>query len=387
MAIDCGWDIGGVHLKVACLRSGGASGPRLVRRQEAFEIWRAPGRLAERMSGLLRDLLAEATAGPGGPTTPVRHAVTMTAELSDVFPDRRAGVRAILAACAEALGTAEDAAGPILILGTGGELVPLAEAGEALHRVAAANWAASARLAARLVAASAGPATAGAGLGGPAGQGLLIDVGSTTTDVIPLQDGRADPEGRTDLERLLSGELIYTGLLRTPPSALADRVPFGDGWCRVAPEAFTNMGDVYILLGRIGPGQYTVPAPDGRGHSREECAARLARLVCAEPRDLGSERLGAIAAFLEDRQVERIADAIRQVLSRRPGAAPLAIVAGSGWFLGETAARRAGLKAARLSGFLPALGADWDAVAPAAALAILQAEAHGERDLIPPDPA
>lgn len=371
MAIDCGWDIGGVHLKVACLRSGGPDVPRLACRQESFEIWRAPGRLAARLSALLGGVLSQGGSGQGSPAAPARHAVTMTAELSDVFPDRRSGVRAILAACAEAFGAAAVAPEPIRVLATEGELLPLEEACEHPHRVAAANWAASAWLAARLV----------------EGRALLIDVGSTTTDVIPIEGGRAVPLGRTDLERLRSGELVYAGLLRTPPSALADRVPFGDAWCRVAPEAFTIMGDVYILLGRIAAEQYTVATPDGRGRSREECAARLARLICAEPSEAGSERLLAMAAALEDRHVERIAEGIRQVRSGRRGAAPLAVVAGTGWFLAEAAARRAGLRTARLSALLPALGAGWDAVAPAAALAVMLADARGRRRLVPPDPA
>lgn len=375
MPIDLGWDIGGVHLKVACLRSGGGVPPRLVCRQEAFEIWRAPERLEARLRALLGEVLRDAGCAPGPQDAAPRHAVTMTAELSDVFPDRRTGVRSILASSARALGAPSGDRDPILVLGSDGDLLPMAEAGEAPQRVAAANWSASAWLAARL-AARLEPAMEGS----PA---LLIDVGSTTTDIIPLRDGGADVAGRTDLERLLSGELIYTGFLRTPPCAVADRVPLGEKACRVAPEAFTIMGDAYLLLGRIGAEQYTVPTPDGRGRGREESAARLARLVCAEPGDLGADRLLAMASFLEDRQTEEIAGGIRQVLSLRPCRATRAIVAGAGYFLAEAAARRTGLQPSRLSDLLPSLGDGWDAMAPAAALALRLAEARGARDLIP----
>jgi probable H4MPT-linked C1 transfer pathway protein len=375
MPFDIGWDIGGVHLKVACLRSGGGVPQRLVCRQEAFEIWRAPERLADRLAALLGAVLQDAGFPSGPPEAAPRHAVTMTAELSDVFPDRRTGVWSILASSARALGAPGGAAETILVLGSDGDLLPLAVAGESPQRVAAANWSASAWLAARL-ATSLGPVVEG-------GCALLIDVGSTTTDIIPLLDGRADPRGRTDLGRLLSGELIYTGFLRTPPCAVTGRVPLGEKSCRVAPEAFTIMGDAYLLLGRIGEEQYTVPTPDGRGRGREECGARLARLVCAEPSDLGADRILAMAAFLADRQTEEIAGGIRQVLSRHPGRAIHAIVAGAGSFLAEAAARRAGLQPSRLSSLLPSLGEGWDAMAPAAALAIRLAEARGARDLIP----
>jgi len=66
---------------------------------------------------------------------------------------------------------------------------------------AAANWLALATYAGRLA---------------PRGPAVLLDVGSTTTDVIPLQDGTPVPRGRTDPERLESKELVYTGVRRTP---------------------------------------------------------------------------------------------------------------------------------------------------------------------------
>ena len=154
-------------------------------------------------------------------------------------------------------------------------------------------------------------------------------------------------------------------------------------------ELFAQLDDRghLLLLGRIAEEQYTVPTPDGRGRSLEECAARLARLVCAEPRDLRADGLLAIAAFLEDRQTEEIVRGMRQILSHRSGRATRAIVAGAGSFLAEAAARRAGLQPPRLSALLPSLGDGWDAHAPAAALAIRLAAERGVRGLIAEDRA
>ena len=50
---------------------------------------------------------------------------------------------------------------------------------------------------------------------------LLIDVGSTTADVVPIVAGRVAATGRNDLERLQAGELVYTGVLRTNLAAIA----------------------------------------------------------------------------------------------------------------------------------------------------------------------
>ena len=368
MRAFCGWDIGGAHLKAA--RWAGANGgPReaIVWRRQAFEIWKEPQRLSEALTGIAGTLVTGAGGDRPAGAVWLRHAVTMTAELSDIFPERASGVRAILDACGTALGEFD-------VLGTHGELLSTDEARSMPERVAAANWMATATLAARL----------------QEGRALLVDMGSTTTDIVPLEHGRAAPAGRCDLDRLRTGELLYTGLLRTPPSALTDRVPIDGGSCGVSPEFFTQMADVYLLLGRISADQYSVPTPDRRGTSEGECAARLARLVCSEPSRIGVAGLRTLALHLEDRQIGNVSAAIRRVAGAAamlPSNAgpPVAIVAGAGWFLAAEAARRAGLQPVRLATLRPDLGTDWDEVAPAAALAVLLAEparedrTHGER--------
>ena len=89
-------------------------------------------------------------------------------------------------------------------------------------------------------------------------------------------------EGNTDPDRLLSGELVYTGALRTPVEAVATRVPLRNGTAGVSAEAFALMGDVYVWLGRLSPRNYTSPTPDGRPATREYAGERLARAVCAD---------------------------------------------------------------------------------------------------------
>jgi (4-(4-[2-(gamma-L-glutamylamino)ethyl]phenoxymethyl)furan-2-yl)methanamine synthase len=341
-----GWDIGGAHLKAATLDLSRRR-PRLHWRLASYEIWK--GR--EALAGHLRRMREQLAYGGGRSGAGAWHAVTMTAELSDVFPGRDAGVRFVLSACRRALGPR------VLVIDHRGLLLPLLAARRMPHRVAAANWMATATVAARAL----------------GGEGLLIDVGSTTTDIVPLSGGLAVPRGRTDLRRLASRELVYTGVLRTPPAAIADRVPAGSSWLRPAPEHFTIMADVWRLLGRLDAADYTVPTPDGRGRSVLACASRLARLVCAEPSELGKDGVIRLARFLARRQISVIADAVRHVRATRPGARR-AVVAGAGAFLGAAAARRAGLRTQRMTDLVPGLGTDWDRVAPAACLALLLAE-------------
>ncbi|OLC53037.1 MAG: hypothetical protein AUH92_06615 [Acidobacteria bacterium 13_1_40CM_4_69_4] len=366
MADYFGWDIGGVHLKLSRLTCVGESASirTLI---VPFEIWKDPAGLTRRLREMFAEAAAEPCAGTDGRPDPAAfrsdrrrstgtHGVTMTAELSDVFPSRAEGARSILRACADALPV------PPRVVDLRGGLLSLQEALERPLDVAAANWAATARLTARL-----------------AQDAVLVDVGSTTTDIIPISGGQARPSGRTDTERLLTGELVYSGFLRTPPASLTESVPLRGGWCRVSNEHFTIMGDVHLILGSIGDRDYTCATPDGRGRSAEESMARLARLVCGDVAEIGSHALETIAVYLKDRQVDHLARAIVQVRSCQPGApSSRAIVAGAGAFLAEAASGRAGLEVTRLAGLLPALaGRDWDRSAPTAALAVLMAEEDG----------
>ncbi len=356
-----GWDIGGAHLKLSRLTCGVPGAAALRTWIRPFAIWQAPEQLPVQLTGLL----AEASAGLDRP--PVEHGVTMTAELADVFEHRADGVRAILGAGAAALGAARWR-----VLTLEGAFASPRAAGAAPLSVAAANWTASARL-----------------TGWLRPEAILVDVGSTTTDIIPIVAGRPAPRGRTDTERLMSGELIYTGLLRTPPASLAATVPLPGGECGVAPEHFALMADVYRVLGRIGVEEYTVPTADGRGKDVDACRARLARLVCADAAELGPAAVGAIAARLETNQIDRIAAGLRQVLAARhsslrsavdrlAGGRPLVVTAGAGGFLAGAAAARVGLPAMPLSSLLPGVGGDrWDAAAPSAAIALLLADEAG----------
>jgi probable H4MPT-linked C1 transfer pathway protein len=291
------------------------------------------------LTAVLRDVVAELAPEPV-----VLVALTTTAELSDAFRTKREGVGFLLDAAEAALG------GRLLALTSAGELVSLAEARARPLDVAAANWVASA-----LAVAALHP------------DALMLDVGSTTTDVVPIAAGRVAAAGRTDLDRLLAGELVYTGVLRTNLAAIAPRVPVRERWCPVASELFAISADVHLILGHLGPEAYTCPTPDGRAASVECARERLARLVCADAEQLGPGDVETIAACLHAEQVRQIEAAVRQVSARCASAPPL-IPLGVGAFLVREVAERLGRPVLEM----PYNAAERDA-APAAALADLAA--------------
>jgi (4-(4-[2-(gamma-L-glutamylamino)ethyl]phenoxymethyl)furan-2-yl)methanamine synthase len=327
-----GWDVGGAFVKAAVVEAD--SGQRTVRTaSRPFEIWRDK----EALPGVLRALATELPE-------PDSVAVTMTAELSDVFRTKREGVAFVLDAV-EAVSRAS-----VRIFTTSGEFVDGPTARAHPLDAAASNWVATAMLVGQFVS-----------------DALLVDIGSTTADVIPVVGGRVAALGRTDPERLLAGELVYTGALRTNVAAIVRRVPLRGGECPVASELFAASGDVHVLLGSIEPADYTCPTPDSRPPTAEFAAERLARVVCADGEMLSTGEIRAIAAAVAEAQVDEIAEAIGRVAGRLPRPAPV-VVTGLGDFLARRAAERVGLPVQDLA---EVLSVDVGTVAPAVAVAWL----------------
>src|SRR3954468_2057123 len=326
-------DIGGANTKAAWL-----DGDALRTVSRPFEVWRD----REALAAVLRDVAAEACAGP---TEGV--AITMTAELSDAFRTKREGVGFVLDAAQEAFGDRR-----LSVLTTTGELVSVAAARARPWDVAAANWMATA-----LAVAQARP------------DALLIDVGSTTADIVPIADGRVAATGHNDLQRLLAGELVYTGVLRTNLAAIAPRVPVPGGWCPVSSEYFAISADVHLVLGHLAPDAYDCPTPDGRAATVAFARERIARLVCSDVEQLDAAEVDAIAAFLHGEQLRQLEEAARRVEAPLPPGAPVVAV-GSGAFLGRAVAARLGRAVADVPAPWGATGGE---VAPAAALAALLA--------------
>src|SRR5262249_51822817 len=296
------------------------------------------GREFHRLSSVLSAVAA--SAGPA----PIM-AITMTAELADCFATKREGVGFVIGAFETAFPTSA-----VFIYGVDGRFRSSEQVRHRPLDVAAANWMATATLVAR---------------GAP--NAVLIDVGSTTTDIIPIVNGRVASMGFTDPARLRLGELVYTGCLRTPVSAIVRSVPLHDGRCRVAAEHFAIAADVYRWLGPIAEADYTCETPDGRGRSESEAGARLARMVCADREMLSSADITAIADHVARTQTRQIAHGVGQVGGHlSAGPPPVAVIAGSGAFLARAAAETTGLAAHDLA---EQLGADAARAVPAAAVA------------------
>jgi len=313
-----GFDIGGVNTKAALLSTKKDSVKKLKTAVEYFPIWKRGKERLPKVLEKLRKLLVNSTTLDGV-------GVTMTAELSDAYWNKREGVNHILDCVAEIFVDV-----PIFVLSVDAKLLSVRDARRKPLRVASANWAATGWMASQVI-----------------GDCLVVDVGSTTTSIIPIVNGRIIAEGRTDLEKLLNGELVYTGALRTNVAAIVHYIPVRGGNARVSSELFATSGDVHLLLNHIREEDYTVETADGRGKTKKDAMARLSRVVCADIDMLDGQEIVDVARFIFEKQVEQIAEGLRQVYARmkqrRKEDVPVVVTGLGRNFLAKQAAGKAGL--------------------------------------------
>ena len=337
MSITAGLDVGGAHLKVALVTDGRVTAVRQI----ACPLWQGLGRLDAALAEA-RPLIAGAD----------RVALTMTGELSDLFPDRETGALTLI-------GRLQDAFGTDLRFWMGARGFGNADDARRHHTdVGSTNFLATATL-----------------IGHKAGDALLIDFGSTTADLIPISGGVPRPRGLTDADRQITGELVYTGFTRTAVMGVASAAPFRGQWVGLAREYLATMADVRRILGTDLAEIDQHATADGQGKTLSESVTRFARMLGRDARDGTPEDWRIVAAHIREAQLRSIQDGAALVLSASAldPSAPV-VAAGIGASDAFEMARRLGRPAVSygaLAGAEPEVEAWATAAAPAVAVALL----------------
>jgi probable H4MPT-linked C1 transfer pathway protein len=273
-----GWDVGGAHLKAALVA---ATGEVLQVCQVACPLWRGMAQLEQAFAEVLSQL----------ESIPERHAVTMTGELVDIFPNRRSGVLQIAHYMAEHLN------GEVLFYSAKQGFVDSTEVSFYADSIASANWHASASLIAKSIK-----------------QAVLLDIGSTTSDLIFIDDGLVASQGFTDAERMRFDELVYAGVVRTPLMALCQKVKFDGFFVNVAAEHFATTADVYRLTGELALEDDMAGTADGAGKTELESARRLARMVGHDVEDFEISTWKSLAFEFRNAQLMRLQEAFSHLV-------------------------------------------------------------------------
>lgn len=308
-----GWDVGGAHVKAALVEHG-----------ELRDAAQWPCPLWQGLEHLQQCIGAAARRWPEGMTSAQTvHAVTMTGEMVDRFAHREAGVVEIAGLLERML------VGPAIFYAGEPGWCSAGDAPARWDAIASANWLASAQLVAYLLRRRGGDS------------GVLVDIGSTTSDLIPLCGGRPQARGRNDAERLITGELVYQGVVRTPLCAVAPRIDFQGVRRNVMNELFATTADVYRLTGELDSVHDQQPSADGAAKDLASTRRRIARMIGLDARDASDADWRDFALAWRAAQLDALEQHLHRV-AEAPVVAPDAplVAAGCGDFLVAALAER-----------------------------------------------
>lgn len=320
-----GWDIGGAHLKAVLLN---AEGSVVNVKQIPCPLWLGLDKLETSMLTMLNIFDISPMSA--------QHSVTMTGELVDLFDNRKEGVIQIAQKVNTILGQAVHFY-QINEQLTDENFIKIDQVPGHIKYIASANWHASATLLSLFLS-----------------NAILVDIGSTTTDIIPIENGRVVNMGITDHERMQQDTLVYTGVVRTPVMAISQKVKFDNNEINVAAEYFATSADIYRLTGELPTAIDMADTADGKPKTINHSAKRLARMVGCDLQDKPLDRWKELAFNLREKQLTQIMMAVKKHLKKDM----IIIGAGAGRFLIESAAHKLGYA---YKDFSSILGVDRDA--------------------------
>jgi (4-(4-[2-(gamma-L-glutamylamino)ethyl]phenoxymethyl)furan-2-yl)methanamine synthase len=271
-----GLDIGGANIKVA--HTNGWSNCL------DFPMWKQPNLLASALGEALEQ--APPFVGVG---------LTMTGELADCFQTRAEGVATILDQVTTVL-----PAQLVRVYSVNGTWLSVGSAARSPWMVAASNWVALAKFMAIKFC---------------KGRSLIVDIGSTTTDIIPISDDQIAIDATTDSQRMQCGALVYTGVERSNVAAISRTVPLFGKSCPLMNELFATSRDVHLWLGDIEENPNCHQTADGAPATRSHARFRLARVVGEDGSTLADSDIDAIANQIRHDQTLLIARGMEQVVN------------------------------------------------------------------------
>ena len=358
-----GWDIGGAHLKAVQID---ATGQVLAVSQVYCPLWRGLHELALAVDKVLSEFNRDCPLGYRSGFNPtfraeaqltsacltkkvsdgqsqfnqnshayqniVTHFVTMTGELADIFPNRHTGVMQI-AQCLQ-----QKLVGQIKYYAGEKGFIFFDAVEKHTGNIASMNWLASVQTLAQNVQ-----------------QAIFLDIGSTTTDIALISNGRPQVLGFNDATRMQLDELVYTGVVRTPLMAVAQKILFNGNMVNVAAEYFATTADVYTLTGDLPLIENMAETADGADKSTEASAKRIARMIGMDSIDAPIGVWRNLAYAFKHVQINQIKQAVLRHVSRLEEVRGLHIMGcGAGDFLAYELAKQLGFRYHSVTDFIVA---------------------------------
>ena len=322
-----GIDIGGANIKY-CQSDGYAL-------NTIFPLWKKKSSLPAILEKII-------------PSKKIRAlAITMTGELCDCFETKTEGVRYILNSIPEKQLTP-------LVWTTNQNFIPLKDAIQNPTICAASNWLGLASFIAKQH---------------PENFGLSIDIGSTTTDITSIDMGNPNPQGITDTQRLKYGELVYTGMKRTPIASLLGS--------KYAQEFFATIADAHLLVNNLKEDEADTETADGRPFTKTNSARRIAKMLCADQNEISMSVIIKTSELAIKTQIKWITVALEKHLQRKGQEPKWISISGSGETLGKMIVESFSWKAKpRIHSFSNAFGIENSSAACAYSIMKLAGNSH-----------
>jgi len=318
-----GWDVGGAHLKAVLIDT---EGHVLAARQVYSPLWRGLHELEQAVDVILQGMCA------------TEHVVTMTGELADIFPNRHTGVIQIAQTMQQKLTAFSNKHSNVKFFAGNLGAIPISDVQEHSSDIASMNWLASVHY-----------------MASKAAQAVFLDIGSTTTDIAIVRHGKPCVRGFSDATRMQSDELVYTGVVRTPLMALAQKIPFAGQLVNVAAEHFATTADIYALTGDLASLDNMAETADGAEKSIDASARRIARMIGRDAEDAPLSSWRNLAYAFKQVQLNMIRQALLTQLSLLEDRQGLQIIgAGAGEFLARELAAQMGFEYVSASDFIHA---------------------------------
>ncbi len=303
-----GWDIGGAHVKAALLTQEGALNNLAL---QACPLWKGLDYLQRAVQAIERQFATQSC----------QHAITMTGELVDLFDNRVQGVEAIVGAMHALLPNSSV----MIYAGDQGFITPSMIDPAQCLKIASANWLASAHFVAAQVS-----------------NAVFVDIGSTTTDILLIENHALNAVGYTDYQRLVSDELVYTGIVRTAVMAVAPQAVFKQQKMSLMAEFFATMADVYRVIGDLNDAHDLSDTADGGPKTQVASARRLSRMTGYDFDENDMALWRDFSKDIKTQQKTRIMQAITRQLARSRQQDISLVGAGIGRFLVKEIAQEMG---------------------------------------------
>ena len=271
-------DIGGAYIKSSLIKFNNSNAKILINKRNAFNF--------RVNSNNLDDALSEELQNHVDKNTIIDMVIiTITAETIGIFNTIKDGVIKIAKICEETFFEFK-----IYYISTDGNIHNYNQLKNRPMDFASANWVATSKLAAKYIE-----------------DGLFIDMGTTTTDIIPIKNKIICPTTKTDMARLVSGELLYMGLLRTYISNIVDKLPFNDTFIPLASEIRCFTAHIYVALGMIKELEMLHPFSGKKIKiTRTNSLDAIARSVCADKTLIECDKIVKMANYVYKKQMEKM---------------------------------------------------------------------------------